>query len=182
MGEDDRLKTRLDFDEAFGTAINRFCAQAVAGHPLTLYGSGTMKRAFLPLRDSMRCLTLAVENPAEEGEFRVFNQFAESYTIRDLAYMVKEVGAELGLDVEVKHYDNPRVEKEEHYYNPIREGLDAIGYEPSTDVKSEIKLMLEDLMQHKDRIAEKEHLLIPSTRWDGNHHLSEELKQPETVS
>lgn len=182
LGEDDRLKTRLDFDEAFGTAINRFCAQAVAGHPLTLYGSGTMKRAFLPLRDSMRCLTLAVENPAEEGEFRVFNQFAESYTIRDLAYMVKEVGAELGLDVEVKHYDNPRVEKEEHYYNPIREGLDAIGYEPSTDVKSEIKLMLEDLMQHKDRIAEKEHLLIPSTRWDGNHHLSEELKQPETVS
>jgi UDP-sulfoquinovose synthase len=182
MGDDLRLKTRLDFDEAFGTAINRFCAQAVIGHPLTLYGSGTMKRAFLPLRDSMRCLTLAVENPAEAGDFRVFNQFAESYSIRDLAYMVKEVGAELGLDVEVKHYDNPRVEKEEHYYNPIREGLDAIGYEPSTDVKSEIKIMLEDLMQFKDRIEEKKHLLVPSTRWDGNHHRSEEIAQAETVS
>lgn len=88
MGDDVRLKTRLDFDEAFGTAINRFCAQAVIGHPLTLYGSGTMKRAFLPLRDSMRCLTLAVENPAEAGDFRVFNQFAESYSIRDLAYKI----------------------------------------------------------------------------------------------
>jgi UDP-sulfoquinovose synthase len=182
MGKDLRLKTRLDFDQAFGTAINRFSAQAVVGHPLTLYGSGTMKRAFLPLRDSMRCLTLAVENPAEAGEFRVFNQFAESYTIRDLAYIVQEVGSELGLDVEIKHYNNPRVEKEEHYYNPLREGLDAIGYEPSTDVKSEIKSMLQDLMQFKDRIEEKKHLLIPNTRWDGNHHRSEELAQPETVS
>lgn len=182
LGTDLRLKTRLDFDQAFGTAINRFCAQAVVGHPLTLYGAGTMKRAFLPLRDSMRCLTLAVENPAEAGEFRVFNQFAESYTILELAYMVKEVAAELGLAVEVKHYDNPRVEKEEHYYNPIREGLDALGYEPSTDVKSEIKLMLEDLLQFKDRIEQKKHLLVPDIRWDGSRHRSEELAQPETVS
>ena len=75
------LRTRLDFDQSFGTAINRFCTQAVIDHPLTLYGAGTMKRAFLPLQDSMRCLTLAVENPADEGEFRVFNQFAESYTV-----------------------------------------------------------------------------------------------------
>lgn len=182
LGDDPRLSTRLDFDQAFGTAINRFCAQAVAGHPLTLYGSGTMTRAFLPLRDSMRCLTLACETPAEPGEFRVFNQFAESYSIRDLAYMVKEVGAELGLEVEVKHYDNPRVEKEHHYYNPIREGLDALGYEPSTDVKSEMRLMMQDLLKHKDLIASNKEILVPYTRWDGNHHPSEELDQPETVS
>lgn len=182
LGDDPRLSTRLDFDEAFGTAINRFCAQAVAGHPLTLYGAGTMKRAFLPLRDSMRCLTLACETPAQPGEFRVFNQFAESYSIRDLAYMVKEVGAELGLDVEIKHYDNPRVEKEQHYYNPERKGLDDLGYEPTTDVKSEMKLMMEDLLKHKDVIESKKNILVPYTRWDGNHHRSEELEQAETVS
>ena len=182
LGDDARLATRLDFDQAFGTAINRFCAQAVVGHPLTLYGAGTMKRAFLPLRDSMRCLTLACENPADVGDFRVFNQFSESYSIRDLAYMVQEVGNELGLNVEIKHYDNPRVEKEEHYYNPIREGLDAIGYEPSTDVKSEMKLMMEDLLKHKDVIEAKKHLLVPDIRWDGSRHRSTELEQPETVS
>ncbi|MGJ3237899.1 MAG: NAD-dependent epimerase/dehydratase family protein [Anaerolineae bacterium] len=182
LGDDARLKTRLDFDQAFGTAINRFCAQAVVGHPLTLYGSGTMKRAFLPLRDSMRCLTLAVEHPAEAGEFRVFNQFSESYSIRDLAYMVQEVGNELNLNVEVKHYDNPRVEKEQHYYNPIREGLDAIGYKPTTDVKSEMKLMMQDLLQHKDVIEAKKDILVPDIRWDGSRHRSEELEQPETVS
>ncbi len=182
LGDDERLATRLDFDQAFGTAINRFCAQAVVGHPLTLYGAGTMKRAFLPLRDSMRCLTLACENPADAGDFRVFNQFSESYSIRDLAYMVQEVGNELGLDVEIKHYDNPRVEKEEHYYNPIREGLDAIGYEPSTDVKSEMKLMMQDLLKHKDVMEAKKNLLVPDIRWDGSRHRSEELEQPETVS
>lgn len=182
LGDDPRLATRLDFDQAFGTAINRFCAQAVVGHPLTLYGSGTMKRAFLPLRDSMRCLTLACETPAEPGEFRVFNQFAESYSIIDLANMVKEVGAELGLDVEIKNYDNPRVEKEEHYYNPIREGLDALGYEPTMDVKSEIKIMMQDLLKHKDVIETKKHILVPDIRWDGSRHRSEELEKPETVS
>jgi UDP-sulfoquinovose synthase len=181
MKANPQLRTRLDFDQAFGTVINRFCAQAVIGHPLTLYGTGTMKRAFLPLRDSLRCLTLTVENPAQAGEFRVFNQFAESYTISELADTVQEVGREIGLDVVVKHYDNPRVEKEEHYYNPIRENLDKIGYVPTTDVKSEIKTMLEDLMPFKARIAAKQHLLVPDIRWDGSHHRSAELNQPETV-
>lgn len=175
------LRTRLDFDQSFGTVINRFCAQAVIEHPLTLYGAGTMKRAFLPLQDSMRCLTLAVENPADAGEFRVFNQFAESYTIRELAYLVREIGQEIGLDVQVKHYDNPRVEKETHYYNPIRENLDKIGYIPTTNVKAKIKVMLEDLLQFKDRIKTKAHSLVPDIRWDGLHHRSKELKKPETV-
>jgi UDP-sulfoquinovose synthase len=181
LGSDPRLRTRLDFDEAFGTAINRFAAQAVIGHPLTLYGAGTMKRTFLPLRDAMRCLTLAVENPAEKGEFRVFNQFAESYSIYELAYLVQEVSAEFGLRVEVKHYENPRGEKEEHYYNPIREGLDKLGYQPTTDVKSEVRLMIQDLLEHKEVIAEKSNVLVPHTRWDGKHHRSEEINQAESV-
>jgi len=181
MPKNPQLRTRLDFDQSFGTAINRFCAQAAIGHPLTLYGSGTMTRAFLPLRDSMRCLTLAIENPAENSEFRVFNQFAESYSIIDLAQTVQEVGNELGLNVEIRHYDNPRVEREQHYYNPIRERLDALGYEPSIAVRSEIRIMLDDLKQHTDRIEDKRHLLIPDIRWDGSQQRSAEIQVSEIV-
>lgn len=178
---DPRLKTRLDFDQAFGTAINRFCVQAAMGHAITLYGSGTMTRAFLPLRDSMECLTLAVENPAEAGEFRVFNQFAETYSIKDLAYMVREVGEELGLNVEIKHYDNPRHEKEHHYYNPIRENLDKIGYRPSTDVKSEMRLMIEELLQHRDHLEAYQDILVPDIRWDGSRKVSQELEEKPVI-
>lgn len=181
MGDDPRLRTRLDFDQAFGTAINRFCVQAVVDHPLTLFGKGTMTRAFLPLRDAMRCLTLAVENPAERGEYRVFNQFAESYSIADLAQMTKEVGADLGLNVAIKHYDNPRKELEKHYYNPDRNNLVKIGYEPTTDVRSEMKLMMEDLLQHKDHIRHFEHILVPDIRWDGSRRRSAEIDLKETV-
>jgi UDP-sulfoquinovose synthase len=181
LGDDPRLRTRLDFDQCFGTAINRFCVQAVVGHPLTLYGAGTMRRGFLPLRDAMRCLTLAVENPAEQGEYRVFNQFAEAYSIAELAYMTQEVGASLGLDVQVKHYDNPRGEKEEHYYNPDRQNLLKIGYEPSQDVRSEMHLMIEDLMQYRERLMAYTDILVPDIRWDGTRKRSDEIKQEKTV-
>mgnify|MGYP005838470925 CR=1 FL=1 len=181
LGDDPRLRTRLDFDQCFGTAINRFCVQAVVGHPLTLYGAGTMRRGFLPLRDAMRCLTLAVENPAEQGEYRVFNQFAEAYSIAELAYMTQEVGASLGLDVQVKHYDNPRGEKEEHYYNPDRQNLLKIGYEPSQDVRSEMHLMIEDLLQHRERLMAYTDILVPDIRWDGTRKRSDEIKREKTV-
>lgn len=176
------LATRLDFDQAFGTAINRFCVQAVTGHPLTLYGKGTMRRAFLPLRDSMRCLTLAVENPPEAGQYRVFNQFAESYTIRELAYLVQDVAQSIGLSVEIKHYDNPRVEKEQHYYNPIRENLDALGYEPTTDVRAEVLALLQTLLPLRERLSAYEHIFVPDIRWDGHHKRSSEWEQTEASS
>ncbi len=140
-----------------------------------------MKRGFLPLRDSMHCLTLAVEHPAAKGEFRVFNQFAEAYSIAELAEMTREVGTELGLDVEINHYDNPRQELEEHYYNPDRENLLKIGYEPSQDVKSEMRLMLADLLPHKARIMEKAEILVPDIRWDGTRRRSAVIKEAEPV-
>lgn len=181
LGDDPNLRTRLDFDQAFGTAINRFVCQAVVGHPLTLFGAGTMKRGFLPLRDSMRCLTLAIENPPAAGEFRVFNQFAESYSIIELAEMVQEVGADLGLEVEIKHYENPRGELEVHYYNPDRENLVELGYKPSLDVKSEMRIMMQDLLQYKDRIMEKIDILVPDIRWDGTRRRSEVIEETEVV-
>jgi UDP-sulfoquinovose synthase len=181
LGDDARLRTRLDYDQCFGTAINRFCVQAVVGHPLTLFGTGTMRRGFLPLRDAMRCLTLAVENSANKGEYRVFNQFAEAYSIDELAVMTQEVSREFGLEVEIKNYDNPRGELEQHYYNPDRQNLLKIGYEPSQDVKSELRIMIGDLMQYKDAIAQHQDVLVPDIRWDGTRRRSNEIPSKETV-
>ncbi|HVU11813.1 MAG TPA: NAD-dependent epimerase/dehydratase family protein [Phototrophicaceae bacterium] len=183
MGDDPdpRLRTRLDFDQCFGTAINRFCCQAVIDHPLTLYGSGSQTRGFLPLRDSMQCLTIAIENPPQAGEYRVFNQFEECYTIEELAEKVKQAGADVGLSVEIEHYDNPRTEKEQHYYNPDRQHLIDLGYQPTHDVVAECRIMLKDLMQHKDRILAKRAILVPDIRWDGTHRRSHSLDRQQAA-
>lgn len=161
------LLTRIDFDQAFGTAVNRFCCQAVIGHPLTPFGKGHQRRGFLPLRDSMQCLTLALENPPAGPEYRVFNQFAEVYDVTELALKVQKVGAELGLDPEVRNLENPRRELEEHYYNPDHQRLFDLGYEPTHDVEAELRIMISDLAQHADRIEAKKDALIPDVRWDG---------------
>lgn len=175
MGDDPRLRSRLDFDQCFGTAINRFACQAVVGHPLTLYGVGHQKRGFLPMRDSMQCLTIAIENPPKPGEYRVFNQFEECYTVEELAEKVRQAGADIGLNVEIEHYDNPRTEREEHYYNPDRNHLIELGYKPTHDVVAEVRIMLRDLMEHRERILEKSDILIPDIRWDGTRRRSHAL-------
>jgi UDP-sulfoquinovose synthase len=164
---DARLRTRFDFDQAFGTAVNRFCCQAVIGHPLTPYGKGLQRRGFLPLRDSMQCLTLALENPPEAGEYRVFNQFEEVYDVTELAGKVQAVATDLGLDCEIRNLENPRRELEEHYYNPDHSGLLALGYVPTHDVAAEIRVMLEDLLPCRDRIEALRDVLIPDVQWDG---------------
>lgn len=179
MGDDPALATRLDFDQCFGTAINRFSAQAAIGHPLTLYGVGQQKRGYLPLRDSMQCVTLIIENPPQQGEYRVINQFEECYTITELAQKVQAVGAEMGLEVTLNHYENPRQELEEHYYNPDRQTLMDLGYQPSHDVAAELRLMLADLIQHKGRIQSHEHILVPDIRWDGTRQQSGVINKPE---
>lgn len=167
MGEDRSLRTRLDFDQAFGTVINRYCCQAVIGHPLTPYGKGHQRRGFLPLRDSMQCLRIAVENPPARGEYRVFNQFEETYDITQLAQKVQHVGKRLGISVEVHHLENPRAELEEHYYNPDHRQLLDLGYQPTHDVEAEMEIMLRDLLPCRERIEVKRQALIPDVRWDG---------------
>ena len=173
MGDDPRLRSRLDFDQCFGTAINRFCCQAVIGHPLTLFGKGKQKRGFLPLTDSVTCLRLAVENPPESGEFRVFNQFENAYTVTELALMVRDVAAELGIAVDIRQYDNPRTEMEEHYYQPDRQHLVDLGYQPTHDIKAVMKQMMLDLLDYRDRIEARADVLIPDIRWDGGRKRSE---------
>ena len=178
-----RLRSRLDFDQCFGTAINRFCCQAVIGHPLTLFGLGKQKRGFLPLVDSMACLRLAVENPAQAGEFRVFNQFENAYSISELAVMVQAVAAEIGLSVDIRYYDNPRSEIEDHYYNPDRQHLLDLGYQPTRDIKSVMRQMMLDLLQNKERIEAHADVLIPDIRWDASRKRSTKSSHeaPETV-
>jgi UDP-sulfoquinovose synthase len=184
--ENECLLTRLDFDQAFGTAVNRFCCQAVIGHPITLFGQGHQKRGFLPLRDSMQCLALAIENPPRPGEYRVFNQFEEVYDVTELAEKVARVGAKLGLGVTINHIENPRKELEKHHYQPDHRHLFDLGYQPTHDVEAEIEVMLEDLMRYRERIEARREVLIPDIRWDGSRRKSaildeHPIEQPEQI-
>ena len=160
---DPSLATRFDYDEVFGTALNRFCLQAVIGHPLTVYGKGGQTRGYLNIVDTLRCVELAVQNPPEPGEYRVFNQFTEQFSILDLARQVHDAGAAYGLPVEVRHLDNPRVESEEHYYNPAHTKLLDLGLEPHLLSDTLIESMFSAIERHKGRVI-LDHIM-PSTRW-----------------
>ena len=124
------LINRLDYDGVFGTALNRFVIQAAVGHPLTVYGKGGQTRGFLDIRDTVRCVQLAIDSPANSGEFRVFNQFTEQFSVNDLARLVTEAGAKVGLTVTSKSVANPRTELEEHYYNAKHSKLQDMGLQP----------------------------------------------------
>jgi UDP-sulfoquinovose synthase len=161
--QDERLCTRFDYDEVFGTVLNRFCVQAVIGHPLTVYGRGGQTRGFLNIRDTLQCVELAVENPAEAGEYRVFNQFTEMFSVGELAELVKRAGEELGHEVEIEHLDNPRVEAEEHYYNPTHTKLLDLGLQPSHLGDELVRSMLKAIDRHRDRVIES--AIDPTTQW-----------------
>lgn len=163
-GRDERLITRFDYDELFGTVLNRFCLQAVIGHPLTVYGAGHQTRGFLNIRDTLACVELAATNPAERGEFRVFNQFTEQFSVMELAGLVKEAGEHLGYTVEIQHYDNPRVEKEEHYYNAVHTKLLDLGLEPTHLGEELVETMLHAIERYKGNAIEGS--IDPRTRWN----------------
>jgi UDP-sulfoquinovose synthase len=161
---DERLITRFDYDEIFGTVLNRFCVQTVIGHPLTIYGSGGQTRGFLNIRDTLQCVELAVESPAERGEFRVFNQFTEQFSVGELAALVKAAGEHLGYAVEVQHVENPRVEREDHYYNAVHTKLLDLGLKPTLLGEELVESMLHAIERHKERVIEGS--IDPHTRWN----------------
>jgi UDP-sulfoquinovose synthase len=162
---DERLVTRFDFDGVFGTVVNRFCVQADIGYPLTVYGKGGQTRGYINLRDSIRCMELAIENPPKLGEYRVFNQFTETFSIREVAENVKEAAEQIGMEVHIEHLDNPRVESEDHFYEPDHRRLLDLGLEPHSMVDA-LEGMLKDLMTYKDREAAKEDVIKPKVRWN----------------
>jgi UDP-sulfoquinovose synthase len=160
---DDRLITRFDYDELFGTALNRFAVQAVIGHPLTVYGKGGQTRGFLNIVDTLQCVSLTAENPPAEGEYRVFNQFTEVFNVADLAEKVRHAGGELGIEVQVDHVTNPRLELEEHYYNPTHTKLLELGLQPTLLSETLIESMLEVIRRYKDRVLAD--VIDPVTQW-----------------
>ena len=162
-GMDEMLINRLDYDGVFGTALNRFCIQAAISHPLTVYGKGGQTRGFLDIRDTVGCLELAIANPAQSGEFRVFNQFTELFSVGDLALMVKKAGSALGLNVEINNLDNPRIELEEHYFNAKNTKLLDLGLQPHYLSDSLLDSLLNFATKYKNRV-DMNHIL-PKVTW-----------------
>jgi UDP-sulfoquinovose synthase len=160
---DVRLINRFDYEEVFGTVLNRFCIQAAIGHPLTVYGKGGQTRGFLDIRDTVRCIELAVENPAERGEFRVFNQFTEEFSVLELAEMVADAAGKLGLEVRIENVANPRVEKEEHYYHAKHTKLLDLGLEPHYLGDSLLDSLLNIAIEYRDRV-DVDHIM-PRVDW-----------------
>ena len=160
---DEALVNRFDYDEVFGTALNRFCVQAAIHHPITVYGKGGQTRGFLDIRDTVRCVELACLNPAARGEFRVFNQFTEQFSVLELAHMVRIAGDRLGLNVTIDHLPDPRVEAEEHYYNAKHTKLAELGLKPHLLSESLLDSLVNIAMQHRDRVDSN--LLMPRVNW-----------------
>jgi UDP-sulfoquinovose synthase len=178
--KDELLINRLDYDGVFGTALNRFCIQAAIGHPLTVYGKGGQTRGLLDIRDTVRCMEIAIANPAEAGKFRVFNQFTEMFSVGDLAMMVQKAGKafqekagqDLNLaaddldnldNVHINYLENPRVELEQHYFNAKNTNLLDLGLQPHYLSDSLLDSLLNYAIQYKHRV-DKDHIL-PKVSW-----------------
>jgi len=172
---DEALINRFDYDEVFGTVLNRFCVQAAIGAPLTVYGRGGQTRGFLDIRDTVHCIELACLNPAKAGEFRVFNQFTERFSILDIAHLVEAAGKKMGMKVEINHLPNPRVEAEEHYYNAKNTKLIDLGLRPHYLSESLLDSLMNIAVKYRERIDRE--LFLPQVDW---RNASNERKLPLT--
>ncbi len=161
--QNEQLLPCFSYDEIFGTVLNRFVVQAVAGYPLTVYGKGGQTRGYLNIKDTLNCVRLSLENPAEKGELRIFNQLTETFTVNELAEKVQLVGKRLGLNVKIKTLENPRKEKEEHYYNPKHTGLLELGLQPHFLTDEVLIEMMEYIIKYRDNI--REHKIFRNIKW-----------------
>jgi len=160
---DSRLKTIFNYDEVFGTVVNRFATQAVIGYPLTVYGKGGQTRGYLNINDTLQCIEKSVKTPAEPGELRIFNQIMETFSVNEIAEIVKKAGDELGLNVEIKSIDNPRKEAENHYYNPTYQGLQDLGVKPHYLTHDVMLKLLSDLIQYRENI--RPDIIYKGVKW-----------------
>jgi UDP-sulfoquinovose synthase len=178
---DEALINRFDYDEVFGTVLNRFCAQAAIGTPLTVYGKGGQTRGFLDIRDTVRCIELVCLNPANRGEFRVFNQFTEQFSVLDLALMIKLVAGKMGLLVGIEHLPDPRVEAEAHYYNAKHSKLADLGLEPHLLSDSLVDSLISIALRYRDRIDPS--MFNPQINWreTKNQRRTVSALSPESV-
>ncbi len=160
-----RLLTRFDFDETWGTALNRFVAEALVDLPITAYGQGEQRRGFIALEDSMQSLRLAIEHPAGPGEYRVFNQFDQAYSVNELAEVTRKVAEEFGLHPTITHPPDPRVEAEQHFYQPVHEHLFALGYRRTRELEEVVREIFRDLKRYRRRLQAKRHVILPVINW-----------------
>jgi UDP-sulfoquinovose synthase len=160
---DKRLLPFFNYDEIFGTVLNRFVVQAVFGYPLTIYGKGGQTRGYLNIKDTLNCVRLSLEKPSHKGELRIFNQFTETFSVNELANKVKETGAKIGLNIKIQHIENPRIEAEEHYYNPKHTGLLELGLEPNYLTEDTLSEMMQFVMEHRERI--KKGQIYRNVKW-----------------
>ncbi|MGH9070805.1 MAG: NAD-dependent epimerase/dehydratase family protein [Acidimicrobiales bacterium] len=154
------LATRFDYDAVFGTVLNRFVIQAVIGYPLSVYGRGNQTRGMLEIRDTLACIELALMNPAKPGEFRVFNQFTESFSVSQMAEMVAEV---VPGHHEIAHLEDPRVEAEEHYYRAAHTKLLDLGLVPHLLDDDLVTSLAAEVERHRDRIIVE--AIAPTVHW-----------------
>jgi UDP-sulfoquinovose synthase len=160
---DERLRTFFNYDEIFGTILNRFIVQAVVGYPLTVYGSGGQTRGYLNIKDTLQCIFAATKKPANQGELRIFNQIVETFSVIELAELTKEAGKLIGYDVEIKNIDNPRKEKENHYYNPTYQGLFNLGVKPNLLTDKIIGKIFKVALKYKKNIREE--IIFRGVKW-----------------
>lgn len=160
---DDLLLPNFHYDDIFGTVVNRFLVQAVSGVPLTVYGKGGQVRGYLNLRDTLQCVELAANVPAQHGELRILNQFTETFSVNDLADKVQRAGLQMGLDVQINAIPNPRKEKEDHYYNPAHSGLLELGLQPHSMTDEVLSAMLEQVIRYRDQIDTSK--IMPRVSW-----------------
>src|SRR5580698_1705530 len=178
---DEALINRFDYDEIFGTVLNRFCVQAAMGHPLTVYGRGGQTRGFLDIRDTVRCIEIACRNPAHPGECRVFNQFTEQFSVLELAKMVQAAACKLGMRVQIEHIPTPRVESEEHYYNAKHSKLIDLGLQPHYLSDSLLDSLMNIAIRYQDRIDTS--LFLPQVQWrNTRNHRSRRSNMTSAVS
>ncbi len=157
------LATRYDYDQVYGTALNRFCVQAAAEYPLTVYGSGEQTRGYINVKDTVRCIELAIVNEPERGEYRVFNQITEWFSVIELAERVQRIGRDMGLGVDIQQIDNPRVEAESHYYNVKHTRLLQLGLEPHLLDDTVIERLIRAATDNRDRIDTAQ--IAPTVSW-----------------
>ena len=149
---DPRLKTIFNYDEIFGTIINRFIVQSIVGYPLTVYGKGGQTRGYLNIKDTLQCVAAAESHPADKGKLKIYNQIMETFTANELAELTQKVGNRLGYTVKIQHIENPRKEAEEHYYNPTYQGLQDIGVVPHLLDEETMEKMFKEVAEHKNNI------------------------------
>ncbi len=167
---DDRLATRFDYDGVWGTVLNRYCVQAALGRPLTVYGKGGQTRGFLDIRDTLRCIEIAIQSPPKPGEYRVFNQFTEQFSVLDLANLVQQIGNRKGLKVTIDHIEDPRVELEQHYYNAKHTKLLDLGLVPHNLSDVLLDSLMDVIVRHRDGV--REDTLMPQVNWRSTHNPS----------